>query len=142
MKEYARLMVRHGAPVIRTPRGKKRVKRQETGAARSLHEMAQEPGLGTGDKVVNPHSVKVIPDSWVAPAPKRQPEQEPEIKQRSGPKKMARHKTRRTAMSVSVSEEEEFLLRTHAAKVGLSFSQWARIVMFESMGRKAPPRKD
>lgn len=143
MKDYAALMVRHGAPVIRSPKGKKRrTTQREITSSRSLYELAQEPASSTGDKVTNPNSVKVIPDSWIAPAPKRPFQNEPEIKRKPGPKKMARHKTRRTAMSISVSEEEEFMLRTHAAKVGLSFSGWARTVMFQSMGRKPPPRKD
>ena len=143
MKDYATLMVRHGAPVIRNPKGKKqRTTGKQTKSPRSLHELAHERGSSTGDKVANPNSVKSIPDSWVAPAPKRPFQNEPEIKRKPGPKKMARHKTRRTAMSISVSEEEEFMLRTHAAKEGLSFSEWARTVMFQSMGRKPPPRKD
>jgi hypothetical protein len=63
-----------------------------------------------------------------------------EVKNRPGPKKKMKHKRRRVAMSISVSEEEEFILRTYAAKRNQSFSEWARTVMFRSMGRKIPDR--
>jgi hypothetical protein len=98
----------------------------------------------------NSQGVSDIPDSWDAEdnfrtglsAPARTPpvEVEPEVARRPGPKRKAKHKTRRTAMSISVSEEEEFILRTYAAKRGMSFSQWSRTVMFRSMGRKIPDR--
>lgn len=49
-------------------------------------------------------------------------------------------KRRRSALSVCVSEEEAKLLRAHAAKLGLGFSEWARGTMFRAMGRKVPAR--
>jgi hypothetical protein len=39
-----------------------------------------------------------------------------------------------------VSEEEEDILRVHAAKLDMSFSAWARQVLFRALGRKLPPR--
>ena len=51
-----------------------------------------------------------------------------------------KNKVRRHAVSVSVSEEEEDILRVHAAKLDMSFSAWARLVLFRALGRKPPPR--
>ena len=53
-----------------------------------------------------------------------------------GPK----NKIRRHSVSISVSEEEEDVLRIHAAKLDMSFSAWARQVLFRALGRKLPPR--
>lgn len=53
-----------------------------------------------------------------------------------GPK----NKIRRHSVSISVSEEEEDLLRIHAAKLDMSFSAWARVVLFRALGRKMPKR--
>lgn len=104
------------------------------------------------ERNTSPHDVTVIPDSWpmkdhygeTPHAPTKLPAEpglaETETKQRPGPKKKVQHKRRRVAMSISVSEEEEFILRTYAAKRNQSFSEWARTVMFRSMGRKVPDR--
>ena len=55
-------------------------------------------------------------------------------------RRVAEHKARRRAMSISVSEEEERILRKHAASMDRSFSEWARSVMFRAIGRKVPSR--
>ncbi len=49
-------------------------------------------------------------------------------------------KRRRTCVSVSVSPEEEALLRGFANARGLNFSEWARIVMFHAAGQPLPKR--
>jgi hypothetical protein len=54
--------------------------------------------------------------------------------------RMKRNKTRRMALSISVSEEEAELLRRHAASLDLGFSAWARQTLFRAMGRKPPAR--
>lgn len=87
--------------------------------------------------------VSVIPDSWNVEAKVKTPiKREPEYKKRPGAKKIAAHKRRRNAMSLAVSEEEEFILRTHANSKHMSFSEWARLVMFRAMGKKLPGRKE
>lgn len=53
-----------------------------------------------------------------------------------GPK----NKIRRHSVSISVSEEEEDILRIHAAKLDMSFSAWARVVLFRALGKKMPKR--
>ncbi len=62
---------------------------------------------------------------------------------RRGKKKrrVPKHKTRRHAVSVAVSEEEERMLRTYAAGLDKSFSEWSRNVLFRAMGRKVPSRR-
>lgn len=130
----------HGAYVRKSARAEKRT------PSPSLNELAA--------RSTSPTDVTAIPDSWPvkdhwgeappaptrAPSPAASPQEEAETKQRPGPKKKLKHKRRRVAMSMSVSEEEEFILRTYAAKRNMSFSQWARTVMFRSMGRKIPDR--
>jgi len=64
-----------------------------------------------------------------------------EVDRRRKPyRRVAEHKARRRAMSISVSEEEERILRLHAASRDRSFSEWARSVMFRAIGRKVPSR--
>jgi hypothetical protein len=55
-------------------------------------------------------------------------------------RRVPRHKTRRHAVSVAVSEEEERILRTYAAGLDKSFSEWSRTVLFRAMGRRVPSR--
>ena len=55
-------------------------------------------------------------------------------------RRVAEHKARRRAMSISVSEEEERILRKHAASMDRSFSEWSRSVLFRALGRKVPSR--
>lgn len=56
-------------------------------------------------------------------------------------RRVPRHKTRRHAVSIAVSEEEERMLRTYAAGLDKSFSEWARTVLFRAMGRRVPSRR-
>jgi len=64
-----------------------------------------------------------------------------EVDRRRKPyRRVAEHKARRRAMSISVSEEEERILRKHSANLDRSFSEWARSVLFRAIGRKVPSR--
>lgn len=45
-------------------------------------------------------------------------------------------------MSISVSEEEEDLLRQGAAAEGMTFSAWARKCLFRSMKVRIPKRPE
>ena len=127
--------------------------RESAPRAYGAYEKSEGPTLRElSERNNSPHDVTAIPDSWsmkdhygeAPPAPTKSPaksaDPEVETKQRPGPKKKMKHKRRRVAMSISVSEEEEFILRTYAAKRNQSFSEWARTVMFRSMGRKIPDR--
>lgn len=162
MKEIAKLLVRHKLPVIR-PRPKEgrqptaspetetdnpipsRPSPQRRTHPRSSPERTKASGTGdtdsrTGD--ISPHSVYAVPDAWevtVRDLP-AEGEDKGEEARRPGPRRMDPIKTRRTAMSLSVSQEEEALLRTFAAKKGMTFSSWARQTLFLAMGRKLPQR--
>ena len=95
-------------------------------------------------KRIDYNDPKAVPDSWsVGKAPSEPSEEtETETKKRPGPQRIAAQKRRRSCMSVAVSPEEEFILRTHAASKGMGFSEWARMVLFRAMGKKIPSRKD
>jgi hypothetical protein len=63
--------------------------------------------------------------------------------QRYGKRKFQRvpkDKTRRHALSISVSIEEEDILRAAAVAAETSFSDWARRVLFKAAGKKVPSR--
>lgn len=63
--------------------------------------------------------------------------------QRRDPRAMqriARTKTRRQSLSVSVSVEEEEILRAAAYNAGLNFSEWARNCLFAAAGKRIPSR--
>ena len=53
---------------------------------------------------------------------------------------LKKRQRRRQAMSISVSEEEEDILREGAAAEGMSFSAWARKHLFRAMKSKIPKR--
>ena len=80
--------------------------------------------------------------SWEAQSPPEPLSREDLPDRRRGKKarRVPRHKTRRHAVSVAVSEEEERILRTYAAGLNKSFSEWARSVLFRAMGRRVPAR--
>ncbi len=110
----------------------------------------------------NPHLIKT-PEPEPEPEPEQEPEEEKpleagswenqvvvdalpreEIPDRRRGKKIRRvpkHKTRRHAVSIAVSEEEERMLRTYAAGLDKSFSEWSRNLLFRAMGRKVPSRQ-
>jgi len=89
------------------------------------------------------------PESLPADPPKTQseptplpqpPPEEPIQLERVERFRIPSHKKRRHALSVSVSIEEEELLRAAANKAGMTFSGWVRHTLFKAMGRK-PPRR-
>jgi hypothetical protein len=57
-------------------------------------------------------------------------------------RRVPRNKTRRHTISVAVSDEEERILRSYAAALDISFSEWARSVMFKAMDKNVPPRRN
>ena len=54
--------------------------------------------------------------------------------------RVAPDKTRRNSLSFTVSDEEEGILRAHAATLDMSFSEWVRATLFRAVGRKVPSR--
>ena len=64
-----------------------------------------------------------------------------ELPERRGrPSVLSRKQVRRNTLSISVSEEEEILLRKGATNAGMGFSAWARKVLFNSLRRRVPKR--
>ena len=53
---------------------------------------------------------------------------------------LKRNQRRRNTLSISVSIEEEEILKQAAYKAGLNFSAWARQVLFSKAGKKIPKR--
>jgi len=49
-------------------------------------------------------------------------------------------KTRKHALQISVSQEEKDIVYAHVSKMGVSFSEWARAIMFREMGKSLPER--
>jgi len=114
----------------------RRHSRQDTDDAASDQDSSGKDKPSTLDESITTHTVPVEDsersDSPIDPL---------EVDRRRKPyRRVAEHKARRRAMSISVSEEEERILRMHAASMDRSFSEWARSVMFRSIGRKVPSR--
>ena len=81
--------------------------------------------------------------SWEAAPAQTEPlprEELPNRRRGKKPRRVPKHKTRRHAVSIAVSEEEERILRTYAAGLNKSFSEWSRTVLFRAMGRRVPGR--
>jgi hypothetical protein len=134
--DYARL-VRAGK--IR-PRPRKLSEIAEADSSRP----ARRPGFKAPPEQEQDNPVYQQPDSWEAPTVVQkgvQPEQDPPPMRKQGPKRKPSHKRRGVRLSVSVSEEEEFILRKHAYEQGETFSAWARQAMFKSAGVPIPDRK-
>jgi hypothetical protein len=139
MKELARVMARRGIK----PRGRKPSPTESPPPAkpgRRLVDAFQEVPVGEEN---NPQSVFTVPDSWEKPKSiQGDPPtlSEPQAMKKLGPKKKPQHKRRRQSVSICVSEEEDFILRKHAYDKGVTFSEWARTVLFKAAGRKVPDR--
>ena len=71
----------------------------------------------------------------VPPVPDRR------IKRGIGRPPVARDKRRHGCVSVVVNDEEEAILRAYAATLEISFSSWARKVLFEAAKRPIPSRR-
>ena len=98
----------------------------------SEEEVKAEPSTGNSPVTTVPLDDNERVDAPIDPL---------EVDRRTKPyRRVAEHKARRRAMSISVSEEEERILRKHAASMDRSFSEWARSVMFRAIGRKVPSR--
>ena len=139
-KEMARLMRARGVRLKpRESRKSNPSPAQEKKPGRRLADAFHQVPHGEGK---SPQSVYRVPDSWEAPASVKKPllEEEGQLQRKRGPKKKPDHKRRGVSMGFSVSPEEEFYLRKHAADKGLTFSEWARATLFKAMGKKIPDR--
>ena len=55
-------------------------------------------------------------------------------------KLVPKDKTRRNSLTFTVSDEEAAILRAHASTLEITFSDWARKVLFRAAGRRVPSR--
>jgi hypothetical protein len=44
------------------------------------------------------------------------------------------------SLNISVSEEEAYILKSFAGSKSMGFSEWARQVMFQAVGKQIPTR--
>lgn len=103
--------------------------------AQHLPEVAKAKGLPVPEPQPEPEPE---PEQIAQPEPEEKPPEEPKTVRRY--QVLKRRQRRRSCMSISVSEEEEDILREAAAESGLSFSSWAREALFRAAKRKIPNR--
>ena len=102
----------------------------------SPEEPAPEPDTSGDDKPLEAGSWEKQEVMEILPR-----DQLPDRRRGKKNRRVPKHKTRRHAVSIAVSEEEERMLRTYAAGLDKSFSEWSRNVLFRAMGRKVPSRQ-
>lgn len=167
MKELGKLLVQSRLPIRRSSRAENqpqteektvsstplpspysRISRRESPRGRSNPVSEKAPETQTSGMP----SVYEEPDSWKPRV--RAPViddmsglleglmSEEDFKQltRPGRKPVAAKKKRGQCISLCVSTEEAELLRRYAASLDLTFSEWARVALFNSMGKKMPKR--
>ena len=140
-RKLAHLMRQHG---VRLPPRKNRPARAkpteaDSSRTRTLVEALRE----SEEEKENVQSVYRPPDSWAAPPRVQQgppPSQEGAARTRPGPKKKAPNKRRSVTAGITVSPEEDFMLKKYAFDQGMNFSAWAREALFKAMGVSIPPR--
>ncbi len=59
---------------------------------------------------------------------------------KTGRPSVVEKKKRGVCMTMSVSPEEAEILRRYAASLNMTYSEWARSVLFQHMKRKVPNR--
>lgn len=107
--------------------------------AQHLPEVAKAKGLPVPEPKAEPEPEKEPEKEQIAqPEPEQKSVEEPTTVRRY--QVLKRRQRRRSCMSISVSEEEEDILREAAAESGLSFSSWAREALFRAAKRKIPSR--
>ena len=110
--------------------------------AKHPHLLETAPDPAPSDPPPVPKGGPLEAGSWESPTHAEPLPREDLPDRRRGRKhsRVPKHKQRRHAVSVAVSEEEERILRTYAAGLDKSFSEWSRGVLFRAMGRKVPSR--
>lgn len=149
MKDLAKILARNRV----APR--RRIKRTQEG---DITENETQPSTESTWPPIMPKArpkgkAGEIPDAW---DPMYRPEIEEESRKARKPTeesdddiepdyvkrhRIATKKRRSSTLSIAVSPEEEAILRSYAAKLDMSFSAWARQLLFKAMGKKVPSRK-
>jgi len=150
MKGYAKLLVRNRLPIRRSSSAETSGRNGDFDRSDfDTHSTKAQEGTGT------PSDVYRELDSWrpsarnpsagismpaMNPADEIMPADEFKQLNRVGRKPVPEKKKRGVCITMSVSPEEAELLRRYAASLDLTFSEWARTVLFTSMKRKLPKR--
>lgn len=164
MKELGKLLVKNGLPIRRSQQPQSQVQTPQNPQYDRPHPAyeRQSKPAPTQPKVPeklssppeaaspNPNDVYRQPDSWRPSARHSNvpegladlvmPPEEFDERLRRGRKPVPEKKKRGVCMSLCVSPEESEILRRFAASQDLTFSEWARVALFEEMGRKLPKR--
>ena len=148
MKEFGKILPRTGKfPLRAEPRAK-------------VQHVPRTFRLKEGEEPEGIHDVNSVPDSWKnvdgsrprkkevpsAPASSAAPTPADALTAEAAPSILSgteqrRHlKRRRSSLSLSVSIEEEQILKKAAFEKELSFSDWARAILFKNIGIKVPSR--
>ena len=133
-------------PSAPAPPAARRTTRAQTGAPPvQTREAPAEPSAPLSNTTPLPGSVS--PNDVEAGAWEHRPRQTLPVptvgdrrKKHYRKSRVAPDKTRRNTLSFSVSDEEESILRAHAATLDMSFSEWVRATLFRAAGRKIPSR--
>jgi hypothetical protein len=155
MKELGKMLVRSRLPIRRMPQSENGESTQDIPYSKPMPH--GRPGVSSHDSKVpekqtsaNPNDVYRDLESW-RPSARSVTIPEGIVEQimtpeefanvhRVGRKAVPEKKKRGVCLSMSVSPEEAEVLRRYAASVDLTFSEWARATLFQSMGRKLPKR--
>lgn len=130
-KHIARQMIRiHGRRPIRKvtkrPNPNDVTRPPDTWSPEMIKEMTPEPEV-----------VERRPWGRTTEVPEIQEKPEPTVKTKPE-KKLS--KRRDTKVTISLSSEEEHILKTWIREQDIQLSRWARQVLFDAMGKKIPPR--
>lgn len=101
------------------------------------------------EPLIKPNDVTIVPDSWEnkrGRPPTAKADQKDDTgaedmpkeslrRRRQEARRLPKNKVRRYVISIAVSEDEATAFHAHAAKKGLTTSEWARAVLTRSMTR-------
>lgn len=94
------------------------------------------PAIPLPGEVLEEEVLSVSAETYVHDAPSSSPDPAVNPRRRRKPEKY-----RNRLISVTLSSEEERIIRDHVAKLDLGISEWMRGLAFKAMGKKVPSRK-
>lgn len=143
MKDYAKLLVRNRFPVPR------RHRESREPIPETVSNPARTPPVPATDTGPNhPSNVYRDLDSWrpnkrsgnTVTAQDIMTDEEFASVKKTGRPSVVEKKKRGVCMTMSVSPEEAEILRRYAASLNMTYSEWARSVLFQHMKRRVPNR--
>ncbi len=146
MKDYAKLLVRNRLPIPRRNRDVDPVPEPVPDTpTRSSRSATPNP---SNMEANHPSNVYRDLDSWRpnkrsdtgVTAQDIMSDEEFAAVKKTGRPSVVEKKKRGVCMTMSVSPEEAEILRRYAASLNMTYSEWARSVLFQHMKRKVPNR--